>query len=154
MKILFCFMILSWVALMQTSCTTHKHAPTLHDKEYESNIFSDPYYQYPYYLNGGDEGLMNDLYTALLKTAPATQECDSARAYVSFSISKEGLIDPNSIKIMRNRSVPDDYMNAAIEAIKGLGKFEPGKMNGIPKTITYNLPVIYPVPLDRIKTSE
>ena len=153
MKILFCFMILSWGALMQTSCSTHKHAPTLQDTESESKIFSDPY-QYAFYLNGGDEGLLNDLYTTLLKTAPATQDSVSGRALVSFRISKEGRIDPNSIKIMRNRSVPDDYMNAAIEAIKGLGKFEPGKMNGIPKTITYSIPIIYPVPADRIKTNE
>lgn len=55
---------------------------------------------------------------------------------------------------MRNRSVPEDYMDAAIEAIKSLGKFEPGKLNGIPKNVTYNISIEYPVPLEFIKTSE
>ena len=45
-------------------------------------------------------------------------------------------------------------MNAAIEAIKKLGKFEPAKMNGTPKKAWYNLPIIYPIPLDKIITSE
>ena len=83
-----------------------------------------------------------------------TQECVKGRADVSFTISKDGTIKANSIKIIRNLSVPDDYMNVAIEAIKGLGKFEPGKFNGETKNVNYLLPIIYPIPLDRIKTSE
>ena len=53
-----------------------------------------------------------------------------------------------------NRSVPDDYLKAAIEAIKKLGEFEPGKMNGIPTKVAWNLPIVYPVPLEYIKTTE
>lgn len=153
MKTIFYLASLLCVALMQTSCNTPKQASTSHNNVDESKIFSDPY-QYPHYLNGGSEGLLNDLYTTLLKTAPAAQECVSGRAYVSFKISKSGRIEPNSIKVKRNRSVPDDYMNAAIDAIKNLGKFEPGKLNGTPKAVTYLLPIIYPVPMHLIKTSE
>ena len=45
----------------------------------ESKIFFDPEQQ-PYYLNGGSKGLLNDLYTAMLKTTPVTQDCVKGRA--------------------------------------------------------------------------
>ena len=111
-----------------------------------------PYpYQHPYYLNGGSDGLLNDLYTALSKTAPQTQDSIQGKAMFSFAVSKDGFIDPNSIKLWRNWSVPEDYINAAVEAIKSLGKFEPGKFEGTPKKVTLNIRIDYPIPLDHIK---
>lgn len=141
------------VALSQTSCNTTKHISTSFNEVDKSEIFYEPEQQ-SYYLHGGAKGLLNDLYSTLLKTAPATRECISGRAVVRFDISKNGQIDLNSIKVIRNLSVPDDYLDAAIEAIKGLGRFEPGKLNGIPKKVSWNLPILYPVPLDCIKKSE
>lgn len=95
-----------------------------------------------------------DLYSTLSKTAPATQDCVKGRAVVSFIIKKDGSIDPGSIKVVRNKSVPADYIAAAIEAIKGLGKFEPGKMNGTPANVTWNQPIAYPVPADYVRADE
>lgn len=112
----------------------------------EHRVYYEPE-QTPHYLNGGDKGLLSDFYTTLSKIAPVTQDSIKSRAVVRFTVSKDGSIDPNSIKILRNRSVPEDYMDAAIEAIKKLGKFEPGKMNGVPLNVTYTLPIEYPVPL-------
>lgn len=114
-------------------------------------IYSYPY-QYPYYLNGGNDGLLNDLYTALSKTAPLSQDNIKGKGAFSFAISKDGIIDPNSIKLERNWSLPEDYINAAVEAIKGLGKFEPGKFEGVPKRVTRTVIIKYPIPIDRIKT--
>ena len=172
-KILY-FIMLSFALSMQSPCSAHRHdspsqpnaSPSqLNDstsqlkdsasrsKVDESEIFSDPY-QHPYYLNGENKGLLNDLYSTLLKTAPITKDSVAARAIVKFDITKEGKIDPNSIKVMRNRSVPEDYLNAAIEAIKTLGPFEPGKMNNIPQKVSMNLPILYPIPLDRIQPTE
>lgn len=139
------------VALITISCTTQKHTPTSHEKVDESKIFYEPEQQ-PHYLHGGEQGMLNDLYTAMSKTTPVTQDSVSRRAVVTFKITEQGIIDPNSIKIVRNKSVPDDYMNAAIEAIKGLGEFEPGKMNGTPKAVTTNLPILYPIPTEFVKT--
>lgn len=119
----------------------------------ESEIFSNPEQQ-AHYINGGDKGLLNDLYTTILKTTPITQDSVKGRAIVSFKISKEGQIDSGTIKVLKNKSVPEDYLAAAIDAIKKLGKFEPGKMNGTPLKVTYNLPIIYPVPLDKINAGE
>ena len=153
MKLMSYCLILSCIALLPLSCNTHKRAPISDTDEIRSGIWSDPY-QMPYYLNGGREGLQHDLYSTLSKTAPITQECVQGRAVVSFTISEDGIIDPNSIKLIRNGSAPEDYINAAIQAIKCLGKFEPAKFNNVPKKAKYNLPIIYPVPLDRINTSE
>lgn len=153
MKTIFCFITLFCVALLSIPCSAHKPDSTLRDSVNESGILFQPE-QKPYYLRGGNQGLLDDLYTAILKTMPVRPDSVSGRAFVSFKITKQGMIDQNSIKVIRNRSVPDDYMNAAIEAIKSLGKFEPGKLSGTPVNVTYTISVIYPVPAEFIKTSE
>lgn len=132
---------------------TQKQDSTSQDKIVESGIFYEPEQQ-PYYLNGDTKGLLKDLYTIISETATVTQECVKGRAVVRFDISKDGQIDTNSIKVVINKSVPDDYLKAAIEAIRKLGKFEPGKMNGIPKKVAWNLPIVYPVPPEYIKALE
>lgn len=153
MKTIFCFISLLCVALLSLPCSAHKPDSTLQDSVVESKILFNPEQQ-PYYLGGGNQGLRDDLYTAILKTIPVRPDSVSGRAFVSFKITKQGMIDPNSIKVIRNRSVPDDYMNAAIEAIKSLGKFEPGKISGTPVNVTYTISVLYPVPAEFIKTGE
>lgn len=153
MKPIICCLAILSIAMLQTSCNTHSHTSTSQDKIDESGVFFEPEQQ-PYYLHGDTKGLLNDLYTTIYETVPATQECVKGRAVVRFDISKDGQIDTNSIKVIINRSVPDDYLKAAIDAIKKLGKFEPGKMNGIPKKVTWNLPIVYPVPPEHITTTE
>ena len=153
MKTAFYFLSLFCAVLIHTSCSAHKNASTLQDKIGESEIFFEPEQQ-PYYLHGDTKGLLNDLYTTILEAAPTAQECVKGRAVVRFNISEYGQIDTTSIKVIINKSVPDDYLIVAIDAIKKLGKFEPGKMNGTPKKVTWNLPIIYPVPLEHIKTFE
>lgn len=138
---------------MQTSCNTHKQNTTVPNNESVSEIFFEPEQQ-AYYLHGGSEGLLNDLYTTLLKTALVTQECVSGRVAVRFVISEDGQIDSNTIKVIKNWAVPEDYIDAVILAIKSLGKFEPGKMNGTPKRVAMTLVVLYPIPVDIIKTNE
>lgn len=131
---------------------THNQAQTSHNGV-NKREFINP--DLPaHYLNGGDEGLLSDLYTIILETAPVTQDSVKGRAAVRFIISKDGQVDINSIKVIRNRSVPDDYLKAAIEAIKKLGKFEPAKRYGKPLKMTYIIPVIYPIPIDKINTVE
>lgn len=66
-------------------------------------------------MNGDTKGLLKDLYTIISETSPVTQECAKGRAVVRFDISKDGQIDTNSIKVVINRSVPDDYLKAALK---------------------------------------
>ncbi len=151
-KMIYTILLLG-ILLLQSSCNTHKLASTLNEKVDDSAIWDTPERQ-PNYLNGGMSGLLNDLYSTLLETAPISQECIKGRAVVKFKITEEGIIDSNSITILRNNNVPEDYLEAAIDAIKNLGNFEPGAMNGKPMKVWYNLPIIYPVPLDKIKAEE
>ncbi len=141
-----------WFALDSISKDSTPTLP-INDGEDDEKIWFEPE-EPAYYLNGGHEGLMNDLYSTILKTATPQQEEVAGRAIVRFDISKEGQIVPSSIKVIRNMSVPEDYLDSAIEAIKSLRKFEPGKMNGIPKKVAMTLPIIYPIPLDKIKSCE
>lgn len=137
----------------ESKANTTEQSPTSHDDIEGAKEFFNPDLP-PKYLHGGDEGLWRDLYTAILETAPVTQDSVKGRAAVRFIISEEGQIDPATITVIRNRSVPDDYLNAAIEAIKKLGKFEPGKQLGTPKRVAYTVPVLYPVPIDKILPAE
>ena len=132
---------------------THKQDSTSHDNVNEPVVLVNPHMN-PYYLNGGHKGFNNDLYAILLKTAPVSQDSIKGHAAVSFIISEDGQIDHNTITVDRNRSVPDDYLKAAIEAVKKLGKFEPGKLNGTPKRVRYIIRIDYPVPLDKINAVE
>ncbi len=132
---------------------THKEDSTSHDNVNEQVVWGHPYIN-PYYLHGGNKGLYNDLYAILQKNATVSHNSVKGRAAVRFIISEAGQIDYNTIKIERNWSVPDDYLKAAIEAIKKLGKFEPGKFNGTPKRVRYNIRIDYPVPLDMTNAAE
>lgn len=144
-------MALLCVALFPISCNTHKYSTALQDDVNESKIFYEPEQQ-PFYLNGGGQGLLNDLYTTMLKTGSISNDSITGRAVVTFYITEIGKIDPNSIMVFKNWSVPDDYTSKAIEAIKHLGKFEPGKMYRTPMKVRYFLPIIYPIPLEYIKS--
>lgn len=132
---------------------TQKQDMTSHVGIDESITWGHPY-QNAYYLHGGYKGLLSDLYATILETALVTQDSVKGRAVFSFIISEEGQIDHNTIEVARNWSVPDDYLKAAIEAVKKLGKFEPGKFNGTPKRARYNIRIDYPVPPEYIKATE
>lgn len=144
--------ILLSVVMISFSCCTHSHASTLNENVVEH--FNCCNHEAAYYLRGGNPALLNDLYSSLLKSFPVSQDSVKRRAVVKFVVLVNGSIDPNSIQIVRNNSVPEEYMDAAIEAIKNLGNFEPGKTNGTPLNTWLYLPVLYPVPLDKIITSE
>ena len=108
----------------------------------------------PVYINGGVKGLLRDLYSNLSSAITSQSDSINGRCVFKFAISKDGTIDTETIELVRNTSLPEEYVNAAKGAIKKLGKFEPGKMNGTPIKVWYNQPVIYPIPLDKIKPSE
>ncbi len=108
----------------------------------------------PVYINGGGDGLLRDLYSYLSTVSLSQSDSIKGKCFFTFAISKDGIIDVETIKLARKTTLPDEYVNAAKEAVKHLGKFKPGKMNGIPKRVWYNLPITYPIPLDKIITSE
>lgn len=108
----------------------------------------------PVYINGGDDGLLRDLYFNLSTVSLSQSDCIKGRCIFTFAISKDGIIDLETIKLARKTTLPDEYVNAAKEAVEHLGKFKPGKMNGTPVKVWYTIPVIFPIPLDKISSNE
>ncbi len=108
----------------------------------------------PVYINGGDKGLLRDLYSNLSNAKNSHSDSIKGKCIFTFAISKDGVIEAETIHLVRNTSLPEEYVNDAKEAIKHLGKFTPGKNCGTPVNVWYILPVVYPIPLDKIKPNE
>lgn len=103
--------------------------------------------------------MLEDLYTILSKTIPIFQDNkEGHRAFLRFLITKEGNIVCDSIKVARNKSVPAEYVEAAIAAIKELKAFTPGqRYNGEKQKYEncacwMNLVLIYPIPREFVRT--
>ncbi|MDE6415856.1 MAG: energy transducer TonB [Duncaniella sp.] len=108
----------------------------------------------PVYIKGGDDGLLRDLYCNLSTVSLSQSDTIKGRCIFTFVISKDGMIDVETIKLVRKTTLPDVYVNAAKEAVKHLGEFKPGKKNGTPVKVWYTLPVIFPIPLDKFNPNE
>jgi len=136
--------ILFLLLLMVSSTTQTTKATTVDDP--------------PVYINGGD-GLLRDLYCNLSSALPSQSDCIKGKCFFTFIISKEGTIDVETIKLARKTTLPDEYVNAAKEAIKHLGKFKPGgrynskEEKWEPLRVQCNIGVISPIP-SKYLTSE
>lgn len=113
----------------------------------------------PVYLNGGSDGLLRDLYCNLSDVSLSQSDCIKGKCLFTFAISKEGTIDVETIKLVRETPLPDEYVNAVEEAIKHLGKFQPGRQFNSkeekwePVRVHYTISVIFPPP-SKYLTSE
>ncbi len=105
----------------------------------------------PVYLNGGSDGLLRDLYYNLSSSLLSQSDCIKGKCLFTFAISKEGTIDLETIKLARKTTLPDEYVNAAKEAIMHLGKFRPGRQYNSkeekwePVRVYYTISVIFPI---------
>jgi len=113
----------------------------------------------PVYLNGGGDGLLRDLYCNLSSASLSQSDCIKGKCFFTFAISKDGTIDVETIRLVRKTSLPDEYVNAAKESIKHLGKFQPGRRFNSkeekwePQRVQYTIVVIFPIP-SKYLTSE
>lgn len=106
----------------------------------------------PVYLNDGYEGLIRDIYCDISRATLSQSDCIEGKCFFTFVITKEGAIDVETIKLARKTSLPDEYVDAAEEAIKHLGKFKPGRrfnskeQKWEPLRVHYNISVVFPIP--------
>lgn len=113
----------------------------------------------PVYINGGSDGLLRDLYCTLSSASISQADTVKGKCFFTFAISKDGIIDVETIKLVRNTTLPDEYINAAKDAIKHLGKFKPGRQYNSkeekwePLRVHFNLGVFFPIPSNYL-TSE
>lgn len=86
---------------------------------------------------GGHETLMSDLNTLLKYPEEAKKQNISGRVFVRFVVDEKG--QTKKFKVLK--SAHSSLNNAAIEAIKQLKTWEPGKSEGKAVAVWYTLPI-------------
>jgi len=88
---------------------------------------------------GGDKALMQALYKNLKYPEEAYNNNIEGKVLVRFVITREGTITNASII----RSADPSLDKAALEAVKKLPKFNPGKQDGKTVDVWYSLPIVF-----------
>jgi protein TonB len=97
-------------------------------------IFIDEMPSYP----GGDEGLMKHLQSHIRYTSKARIDGVSGRVLITFIVEKDGSV--SNIEVQQ--SLHPDLDNIAIEAIKKMAKWNPGKnAMGMPVRVRKSAPI-------------
>jgi periplasmic protein TonB len=88
---------------------------------------------------GGDKALIQALYKNLKYPEEAFNNNIEGKVLVKFVITKDGSVTNASV----TRSADPSLDKAALEAIKKLPKFIPGKQDGKPVDVWYSLPIVF-----------
>jgi periplasmic protein TonB len=88
---------------------------------------------------GGDKALIAALYKNLKYPDQAYENNIEGKVLVRFVISKDGSVTNPTI----TRSADPDLDRAAIDAIRKLPRFNPGKQDGRPVDVWYSLPIVF-----------
>lgn len=88
---------------------------------------------------GGDAAMYKWLGDHIQYPAQAAEEGVSGRVVVQFVVSKTG--DIENIQVVRGRHPALD--KEALRVVKAMPKWNPGRNNGQPVKVTYNLPVTF-----------
>jgi len=88
-------------------------------------------------FEGGDENLMKYLKTSINYPAPARMKKIEGTVVISFIIDRTGA--PTNIRILRG--IGNGCDEEALQVVKNMPKWNPGKMKGKPVRVQYNLPV-------------
>ena len=94
-------------------------------------------YELPAEFPGGSLALMKWLNSNLRYPKAARKNKIQGRVIVKFTVEKDGtIIDPQVV-----RGVDPDLDKEALRVIRSMPKWEPGKINGVPATTYFNLPI-------------
>ncbi|MDE6309780.1 MAG: energy transducer TonB [Muribaculaceae bacterium] len=86
---------------------------------------------------GGDAALYKAINDNLVYPSLAAENNIQGQVVVQFVIQKDGSIG----KVVVARSVDPELDREAIRVVKKLGKFTPGRNNGVPVAVWYTLPI-------------
>lgn len=93
----------------------------------------------PYYINGGDKGLLEFIKKNIKYPEELKKEKIEGKVIVRFNVNTEGKTD--AISILKG---VHPLMDAeAIRVISALGPFKPGKQGGVPVNVWYMAPVTF-----------
>jgi len=90
---------------------------------------------------GGDKALHTALYKNLVYPEDAYNNNVEGKVLIRFVISKDGAV----INVTVLRSADASLDRAALEAVKKLPKFIPGKQGGKPVNVWYTLPIVFKI---------
>ena len=90
-------------------------------------------------FQGGDGELMKFIQKNIVYPAVEKEAGISGTAYVTFVVDKDGKI--TDVKILRGVSGGPNCDKEAMRVIKAMPAWKPGKQNGRPVSVHYNLPI-------------
>lgn len=88
---------------------------------------------------GGESAMKSYLNSNVKYPVEAQENCIQGRVIVQFIIEKDGSI--SDVKI--SRSVDPSFDREALRVVKAMPKWNPGKLNGIPARVKYEVPVVF-----------
>ncbi len=93
----------------------------------------------------GKEALYAYLSANLHYPKEALQNCISGKIYLQLIIEKDGSINPD-VKLLKGIGYGCD--EEAIRVVKNMPAWNPGKQNGEPLRVYFNLPLKFEIPAD------
>lgn len=90
---------------------------------------------------GGEKALHESLYKSLRYPASAMEKGIEGKVFVKFIITKDGSVANATV----SRPVDPALDQAALEAIKKLPKFTPGKKEGKPVNVWFSMPIVFKI---------
>lgn len=88
---------------------------------------------------GGDEGMMNDLARSIVYPSMEEEQGIAGVVYVSFVVEKNGSV--SNVQVLRGVNGGPGLSKAAMEAVKQLKRFAPGRQNGRAVRVEMKIPV-------------
>lgn len=110
---------------------------TVVQAEAEDNNVYSVVEQAPQFPDGGEAGLLKFIGTHLRYPAICAESGISGTVKVAFVVNKDGSV--SDFKVIR--SVDKNLDNEALRVLKSMPKWKPGKQNGRPVRVRYNVPV-------------
>ncbi len=125
----------------QAASSQFPYDKTTTAKELESDFVYGIVEQYPEFP-GGEMELMEWVYSHLKYPEAALNDSIEGRVTIQFVVEKTGKVA--DVKVVRTQNA---ILNqAAIDVVKALPDFIPGKNQGVPADYTYILPVTFKLP--------
>jgi hypothetical protein len=94
-------------------------------------------------------GGVDKMYQFIGRSVEVLDENISGRIYSNFTVDKEGNV--TNVKIIKGLGKEIDA--EVIRVLKSLPKFIPGKINGIPVNVSYNMPIQITAPEEIVSTT-
>ena len=125
-----CFFLLALMLIGSMAVAQSVDATPVEETIY-SVVETDP--EYP----GGIDALYKYLVTNAHYPENARQHGIQGTVYITFIIERDGSI--SNVKVLRS---PSDELSAeAVRLVKAMARWKPGKQNGKPVRVQFNLPI-------------